>query len=250
MSYATEGISRVRVRPVPLDLAEGQIVEAPGAAEVTWDSTCEGLWHQVYVNGRLAGVTPTPADRRLLVPCPAGPGGPAGTLLVEVVAVEADARWTDFRGQVAGFAPADGAAVCLSWQAGAYLGPDLESFDVFADGRSGTVDYGTALNDAPIAAAPGGLAPWGYGCGGYGVGAWGESAARYEWTTGPLDPGTWRLAVVAVDAAGNRLATAAEVEVAVAPLPRPPERFRLTAYDAEARTAALAWDPSPDLPPG
>jgi hypothetical protein len=246
--YSVEGITHVRACPLAIDLSGGEAVVPPGALEVTFDSTQEGGWHQVYVNGHLAGVTAAPEDRRLIVSAPVGCSGPARVLLVEVVAVGPQDRWTDFGGQIQGFGADAGAEVRLSWQAGEYLDPNLASFDVFADGCTGSVDYGAPLNESPIPAAPGGLAPWGYGGGGYGVGAYGQAAARYEWTTDILEPGAWRLAVVAVDAAGNRLATAAEVAIDVTPVARPAQAFRAAAYDAQTRVATLAWDPSPDIP--
>ena len=247
MSYAIEGITRVRLTPLALDVVAGAPVASPGGIEVAWDSNQEGRWHQVYVNGRLAGVTACPEDRRLIVSSPVGRDGPAGLLLVEVVAVEAADRWTDVGEQLVGFGEAGGAEVRLSWQAGEYLDPNLESFDVFSDGRTGAVDYATPLNESPIPARPGGQAPWGYGCGGYGLGGYGRSAARYEWMTAALEPGTWLFGVVAVDAAGNRLATAAETAAAVSPVPRPPGDFHVDSYDSENRVATLAWEPSPDV---
>lgn len=247
MSYSTEGITHVRVRPLALDLAPDGAALAPGAVEVTWDSTQQGQWHQIYVNGELAGVTARPDDRRLAVSAPAGSDGLASMLLVEVVAVDSDDRWTDFSNLLSGFGKEAGAQVRLTWQAGEYLDPNLESFDVFGDGRTGTVDYDMPLNESPIPARPGGLAPWGYGSGVYGMGGYGQAAATYEWTTDLLEPGTWRLAVVAVDAAHNRLANAAETQVTVAPLPQPPGNFRVTTYDAQTHRATLAWESSPNL---
>jgi hypothetical protein len=247
MPYATEGITRVRLTPLALDVAAGQPVASPGAVEATWDSTQEGLWHQVYLNGRLAGVTARAGDRRLIVSAPVGRDGPAGLLLAEVVAVEAADRWTDFGAELAGFGDAGGAEVRLAWQAGEYLDPNLESFDAFGDGRTGVVDYATPLNESPIPARPGGQAPWGFGGGGYGMGGYGRSAARYEWTTAVLEPGTWLFGVVAVDAAGNRLAAAAETAAVVSPVARPPAAFRVDSYESEFRMATLAWEPSPDV---
>jgi hypothetical protein len=247
VAYSTEGITRVRVRPLALDLVGGTPAVSVGAMEVLWDSAQEGRWHQVYVNGRLAGVTAAPEDRRLVVAGPVGPDGTQNLVMVEVIAVDVADRATDFGGQLNGFGPECGASVCLAWQAGLYLDEQLESFDVFADGRTGTVDYSTPLNETPISARPGGAEPWGFGCGGYGVGGYGRSASRYEWTVEALAPGAWRFAVVAIDAAGNRLATAAEVAVNVAPTPRPPEAFRVSAYDPVSRTATLAWNLSPDV---
>ena len=247
MSYRTDGITRVRIRPLAVAVAAGGgAAVSVGAVEAAWESTQADGWHQVYVNGRLAGVTGKSEDRQLVVSAPVGRRGPATMLLVEVVAVDAVDRWTDFGVSLSGFAGV-GAAVRLTWQAGEYLDPNLDSFDVFADGRTGTVDYETPLNDSPIAARPGGQSPWGYGCGGYGVGGYGQSAAQYEWTTDSLEPGAWRLAVVAVDTAGNRLATAADVAVVVSPLPRPAGGFRLSHYDLATRAVTLAWEASPDV---
>jgi hypothetical protein len=247
MAYGTEGITRVRLSPLALDTVGGQTAAAPGAVEVTWHSTQDGRWHQVYLNGRLAGVTAQPADRRLVVSAPVDRDGPAGMLLAEVVAVDAADRWTDFACALGGFGDGGGAQVRLAWQAGEYLDPNLDAFDVFGDGRTGTVDYATPLNESPIPARPGGQTPWGFGCGAYGLGEYGRSAARYEWTTGPLDPGVWTFAVVARDEAGNRLDAAAEVSATVAPVPRPPADFRVTSYSSEDRVVTLSWDPSPDV---
>ena len=247
MGHTTEGITHIRLRPLALDVIGGDPVAATGAVEVMWDSTQGSRWHQVYVNGRLAGVTPQIEDRRLVVSEPVGRGGMQSTLLVEVIAVDATDRWTDFGDELSGLGQNRGPRVRLTWQGGLYLDPNLESFDVFADGRTGAVDYTAPLNESPIPAKPGGQSPWGFGCGGYGLGAYGQSAARYEWTTDVLEPGTWRLAVVAVDAAGNRLATAAEIETDLSPPARPPENFRVASHDPQTRTAMLAWQPSPDV---
>lgn len=245
MPPSTDGITRVRVSPMAFDLDGGTPAGSPGTYEVTWVSTQAERWHQVYVNGQLAGVTARPEDRRLVVLGPVGSGGP-GLVYVEVVAVDAADRQNDFSADLTGFSPTCGPKVLLAWEAGLYLGEDLESFDVFADQRTGTVDYSKPLNDAPIPAVPCEGAPWGFGCGGYGMGGYGLSAARYEWTVDGLEPGTWRLAVVACDTAGNRLATAAEVSVSVAPVARPAGNFRVASYGAASRTATLAWEPSPD----
>jgi len=258
MTWTTEGISNVRVRPLAAGPADGQgggaAPAAAGTLEVTWTSTHPDRWHQVYVDGRLAAVTARPEDRRLVVSAPPGRGGTPTRVQVEVVAVDAADRWTDFGAALPGTPAEEGLRVRLTWQAGTFLDPNLEAFDVFGDGGTGAIDYAAPLNESPIPARPGGQTPWGYGTGGYGVGGWGQSAAVFTWTSDPLAlppegpaPGTYRFAVVAVDAAGNRSATAAEVQVTLSPPPRPPENLRLADYDPATRTAHLAWDPSPDL---
>ena len=246
MGHSTEGISNVRASALALDTSGGLPVAPRGTIEATWESAQADRWHQVYVNGRLAGVTARPEDRRLAVAAPVGRCGPAGLLLVEVVAVDAEDRWTDFTPELSGFGPEAGGHVRLRWQGGTYLDPALAGFDVFGDGRTGIVDYAAPLNEAPVPAKPGGQAPWGYGCGGYGRGGYGASAALYEWTTDALDPGTWRLAVAAFDDAGNRATPAAEVQVEVRPPPRPPADLQVAGHDPD-EGATLVWQPSPDV---
>ncbi len=242
MAPSSEGITNVRI--ARFDVA-GPDDGPPAALEVTWASTQTGRWHQVYVNGRFAGVTATPEDRRLLVPVPAEAGGAAERLFVEVLAVEGAERGTGFSADLVG--PGAGSRVRLTWQAGPHLDPALAAFEVFGDGGTGVVDYETPLGDAPLEAEPEGRPPWGFGTGGFGVGGYGDGAAVYSWTSDGLAPGTWRFAVVAVDEAGNRAATAAEREVSLAPFPRPPADFVLAEYDPGTRTATLAWTPSPDV---
>ena len=246
MSYSTEGVTQVRVRPLALGMADGRPLVSTGAVEVQWESSQEGRWHQVYVDGRLAGVTALPQDRRLVFAVPVGRKGASNLVLAEVVAVDGADRWTDFGVEIEGFSGL-GARARLSWQAGEYLDPNLESFEIFGDDRSGTVQYEAALNESPIPAWPGGLAPWGFGCGGFGLGGYGRSAATFEWTTEVLGSGCWRFAVVAVDGAGNRLATAAEVEAHIATVPRPTTGLRVAAYDPQTQAVTLEWQPSPDV---
>jgi len=246
MGRWTDQITHVRVAAAALAACEGIPSAPPGTLEVTWHSGHADRWHQVYVNGRLGGVTAEAADRRLVVGAPVGRAGSAGLALVEVVAVDAADRWTDFAEELDAFAGA-GARARLTWQAGPHLDPDLEAFDVFADGASGTIDYTTPLNESPIPARPGGEAPWGYGTGGFGSGGYGDGSAAYEWTTDPLGPGTWRFVVLASDAAGNRLAEASTIACDVLPLPRPPTNFGVASYDPGGATATLAWQKSPDV---
>jgi hypothetical protein len=246
VAYSTDGITCVRARPFVIDAGDSGPAAVPGAVEVTWESANEGRWHQAYVGGVLAATTAAPEDRHLVVVAPVAGNGP-NPVLIEVIAVEAQDRSVDFGGELSASAIALGSRAHLAWQAGPYLDPGLDSFDIFADARTGTVDYTRPLNELPLAARPGGAAPWGFGCGGFGAGGYGTGTACYEWTSDPLAPGAWRFAVVASDAAGNRRETVTETDAQVASLPRPPENFRSTHYEPGARQATLAWDPSPDV---
>jgi hypothetical protein len=242
-----EGISNVRVRPLLLDVADAAPAGPAGLLEVTWQSTHAAFWHQVYVNGAFSGVTARAADRRLVVAGPVGRSGGLGLVWVDVVAVDAADRRTDFAEEVGAASGSRGGRVRLTWQAGTYLDEGLAAFDVYTNGGGGAVDYALPLNEMPLPATPGGAAPWGYGCGGFGVGGYGVSAAAYEWTTDHLGPGEWRFAVVGVDAAGNRLAVAAEIALDVTPASRPAGNVRLAGYDPGTSVATIAWDASPDV---
>jgi hypothetical protein len=229
-----------------IDVGDSGAVAVPGAVEVTWKSTHEDRWHQVYVGGVLAATTAAPEDRHLIVAVPSAGDG-LNPVLIEVVAVEAEDRSVDFGSELSAPAIALGSRVHLTWQAGPYLDPGLDSFSVFADARTGTVDYTRPLNELPLPARPGRAEPWGFGCGGFGVGGYGAGAASYEWISDPLEPGAWKFAVVASDAAGNRRGTVTETDAQVASLPRPPKNFRTTHYEPGTRQASLAWNPSPDV---
>jgi hypothetical protein len=76
------------------------VVEGPGALgwSIRFRSVNTGMHHQLYVNGRLADWTDTPAQRRF---CLSGPPGPVA---LTVVAVDVALRTRDFARQLAGAA--------------------------------------------------------------------------------------------------------------------------------------------------
>lgn len=160
------------------------------------------------------------------------------------------------------------------------------SFNVYGDGRSGTVDYARALNARPLPAWPdgegkiglalgglgnGGLG-WGDGGAGLGMGALGLGllgfgAALIEWRTEPLADGTHTFGVVGLDVAGNKgqpglglglglglgrlgygVGIPAEIElsVALAGTPGRPTNLAATAYKSGTDTLTLGWTLSAD----
>jgi hypothetical protein len=82
MSLVTDNI-RVALRPLP-----------EGNWELAFDSPHAGLYHQLYVGGRLRDCADTPAQRRFLLPAA------AARQEIAVVAVAAEERATDFSAEL------------------------------------------------------------------------------------------------------------------------------------------------------
>lgn len=139
-------------------------------------------------------------------------------------------------------------------------------FNVYRDNRDGNVDYVTALPTCPIEAWPDGegkigdgLGPDGQGADGFGHGGVGDGlgadclgmdgfgASLINFITPLLDDGTWEVAVVGIDAAGNKVTPATiEQQVALAGTPDPPSDLETDSYNAGTDTLTLTYDLSDD----
>ena len=243
MGFSTVEITSVRALPVVLAVGDGGQVHAEATfAEVVFGSTAEGKHHQVYVDGRLAGTTLSTEDDRVLAAVPE-----ASASLLEVVAVDADDRLTDFSAQLTGFADADAARVELSWFGGRYLDDNLDHFEVYG-GPAGSIDYGRPLSAEPIEALVGGENLGGFGRGGFGRGGFGRSAMAFSFVTAKFLPGTYDFEILAVDSEGNVTEGPPEVtQTEVRSFPRPPTDLTVSEYDDQTQTATLAWSPSEDI---
>jgi hypothetical protein len=216
---------------------------------VSWSSSSpSGTWFQVYVNRQLAW-----SGQRLWAWIPI----PAGVVRIDIGAVGPGEQDTDFSSCLPS---APTRRVQITWQSGAYTGSDLAGFNLYgSDAPGGAVDYSTVLAD--ITAYPAGIATDGFGLGGFGSGGFGQSAGNYAWTSGPLTAGTWTLAVVPYDAAGNEGA-AQTTTVTVAGPPLEPAAFAGTSTRLQYAllgfgqvgfgcggfglpAATLTWNPSP-----
>jgi len=245
MGFSTEDITAVRALPVVLAVApDGSWQGDPGFIEVVFESDAEGMHHQAYVDGRLAGATLLTDDRSIIVAA-----SEHAASAVEVVAVDVDDRLTDYSASLTGYGDAQGSRATLSWSGGRYLDDALDHFDVYG-GPAGAIDYAAPLNAEPIPATVSGEDLGGFGCGGFGRGGWGRSAMTFTFTTAKRFPGDWEFEVVAVDASGNATGGAeAQAAVELAGLVRPPSDFVVSGYDAQTQTATLAWTASPDVNP-
>jgi hypothetical protein len=180
---------------------------------VAWRSSAPaGSVYQVYLGGRLAWHGTRASCH---VPYPRTP------VQVEVGVVPASEETADHSASLPA-APGGGRRVTLTWAGGTYLDPAIAGYHVYSGAApGGAVSYASPVGT--VAAYSAGLATDGYGMGGYGAGGYGAAAARYSWTSPPLEPGSWDFAVVPFDSAGNEGALRT-TSAAVAGPPRPPAR--------------------------
>ncbi|MBN2583385.1 MAG: hypothetical protein JXL80_09970 [Planctomycetes bacterium] len=243
MGFSTAEVSNVRALPRAVSADDqGYGCRELGFAEVVFQSSATGKHHQAYVDGRLAAVSVSTEDRVLVVAVPE-----AAAALIEVVAVDADNRLTDFGDQLSGFDDEDASRVELTWCGGRYLDDHLDHFQVYG-GPAGAIDYDRPLNAEPIAALIGGENLGGFGRGGLGRGGFGRSAMTFTFVTAKHLPGSYDFEVLAVDVSGNVTnGPPVAVQATVRSFPRPPEDLAVTTYDDEMQTVTLAWSPSEDV---
>jgi hypothetical protein len=243
VGFSTAEISAVRALPVVLAVGpDGSWQTDPGFAEVVFDSTAAGKHHQVYVDGLPAGATLSTEDRSVIVPV-----AEHAASAIEVIAVDADNRLTDYSASLSGYDDGHGSRVALTWSGGRYLDDNLDHFDVYG-GPTGQVDADHPLNAEPIPATIGGENLGGFGRGGFGRGGWGRSAMQFTFATGKYFPGDYEFTVTAVDDAGNAAGgPQATVEVDLANLVRPPDDLHVAQYDEQGQTVTLEWTASADL---
>lgn len=99
---------------------------------------------------------------------------------------------------------------------------DVETYRIYHDNRSGTVDYGTVTGE--VEAKPGGVA-----------------LTDYSWTSEELQSGSWKFGLRTVDAAGNaRTSPVREVAASITATPDPVSGLGHT-YNGVSHKATLTW---------
>ncbi len=197
---------------------------------VSWVSTDPpGTWFQVYVGRQLAWFG---TARSCTVRFPGG----SVPVAIDVQSVDAASAHLDLAASLPPVA-GGGMRIQLSWLGGTFQGLTIAGFNVYY--ALDPIDPLTTDAAAFVAAYPQDVALDGYGMGGYGKGGYGRAASSYAWTSDPVPPGDYNVAVVAVDAAGNT-GTAATDTVSVSGPPRPP-----AADSAGRRLAATVNRTSP-----
>lgn len=229
MSVTESGIDRVRAFGLAAGIgADGELVNSPLVVLVKWRSEHESKLHQVYVNGRFAGITRYLRQRAMVVAIPSGDSAAAR---IEIYAVEPSQANIDFSDDIESFE--QNSRVRIQWSRSLSL-PFRGYAKVYADGGDGEIDYDVAVSAEAIQLWPGwqdkggfglsrfaksdfgfdGSAAVGFGNGSFGYGEFGFDADLITWESRELETGLHRFAVKITDRFGND-SDAAETEQAI-----------------------------------
>ncbi len=255
MGLVSEGIDRVRVFSVPVGVyRDGDRVRAPRVAIVRWRSEWLDKLHQIYVGGRLGGTTLTCEQREMAIAFPSFGGRP---VRVEVFAVRPADADIDFGEELEGGEDRSGRVSIRILRSQGL--PAAAQVNIYSDGGTGEVNYEQPMDEQPVNV----WAAWqdkagfgmvrfghgdfgfdsaaarGFGKGYFGRGQFGLDADAIEWTSAPLEVGTYRFGVKFFDEYGNG-SEASELEVTINPAARPVERLEVVSFDRSANRLVLA----------
>ena len=218
MGLVSDGISEVRAFGLAVGIgADGRSANEPLKALVRWRSEHEDKVHQVYVDGRFAGITTDCQQCQMVVSLRSSW---QRALQIEVYAVQAGEANVDFGDQLS--ATGRSVAVEVSWLRGMSL-PAYGRAQVFSNGGDGEVDYGLPVSPEDVVLWPAwqdkcgfglgrfecgdfgfdGSAAVGFGKGGFGFGEFGFDADVVRWQSSVLETGAYKFAVKVTDKFGN-----------------------------------------------
>jgi hypothetical protein len=255
MALVSEGIEAVRVFELPVGVwADGGYVAALRAALVTWRSSLEGKYHQIYVNGRYAGSTIDAGQRQIVVQVPSSF---ESAVRIEVFGVEPDQAHIDFSSELAAYG-VDSGRVKVKMLRSQHLPADA-TVNIYCDGGTGSIDYGQPLNKevihiwptwqdkAGFSMAGFGVSDFGWDCAaavGFGRGIFGEGefgidADTVECVSEPMPMGAYRFGVKIIDEWGNESIASEVGPVVVTPGARPAKGLEVASFDVESKTLVL-----------
>ena len=248
MTLISSGIDKVRAFALAAGIgAGGTVVNEPASILVKWRSGHGDRLHQVYINGRLAGVTDDCLQRTIIVPiAPAA----SSSVKIEVYAVEMDAGGIDLSGQLEGTVQFGRAS--LSWAREQGLPLDGTG-QVFSDSGSGAVDYGRPLSACGLRLWPAwqdkggfglagfgksdfgydGSAAVGFGKGSFGGGNFGFDADTISWQSAELATGEYKFAVKVSDNKGNESSASQTDAIGVIRAPGGAKGIVVESYDKD-----------------
>lgn len=260
MSFQREGILNVRAVVLPDGMgADGRFAALSRTALLTWRSGLNGVLFQAYVNGRFAGATAHPDQRRIVIQAPASF---EAAVPVEVIAVGPAQAHVDFADQLGpdGFeAHLYNGRVKLTLLRSQRL-PMGASINIYFDAGSGEIDYDNPINSSPIPVWPcqrdkagfgmalfgtddfgfDSAASVGFGEGCFGLGEFGMGADAIEWVSPVLTAGNFRFGVVVIDEHGNTGPPSETGRIAVIPPARPAASLGVAAFDPRANHLTLS----------
>lgn len=257
MGLISDGITCVRAFDLPCGIrADGSSFSAPRTALVTWKASSQlsGKLFQAYVDGRFAGVTIDPQQRRMAVPL----GVSAETAArIEVFAVEPEDAHRDLSSELDVCVGRSGRVRIVLLRCQSI--PPGSAADVYFDNGTGTVDYDQRLNELPIRiwdswqdkAGLGmsrfghsdfgydGSTAVGFGRGSFGIASFGFDADTIEWISPMLPDGVYKFGVMVRDTCGNESVASESDLVTVTRAARPAGRLGVASYDAQAELLVL-----------
>jgi len=255
MALISNGIDKVRAFELPSGIwADGRSVGAPRIALVRWNSYWSDKFHQVYVNGRYAGVTIDSQQRQMIVPMPTSL---ETAVRIEVFAVEADQAITDFSSEI-DLSPCQTGRVRITLLRGQNLPIDSIA-QIYFDNGTGEIDYDNPLSDLPMRIWPAwqdktgfgmsrfgatdfgydSAAAIGFGKGSFGRGQFGLDADTFEWVSRPLRAGVYEFAIKIANKAGNEESSDTG-QVTVMPAARPAEEVSIFSFDKQTNQLVLS----------
>ena len=240
------GINQVRAFGLAAGVgSDGGFINTPLSVLIKWCSEHEGKLHQVYVNGKLAGVTRNWQERMLVA---AIPSGDLAAVRIEVYAVEPSQSNIDFSEDMGTFDQAG--RVRIEWPR--YLSLPFEGCaSVYSDGGQGEFDYDTVVNSESIQLWPAwqdkggfglsgfgrsdfgfdGSAAVGFGNGSFGYGEFGFDADLVTWESCELETGVYQFGVKVMDRFGNYSSASETEEILVIRSAKPAEVLEVDSYD-------------------
>lgn len=256
MSLIDNGIEEVVAFELPAGIwADGRIFSCPKVVLVKWRSSFSDKFHQVYVDGRYAGVTIDNAQRQMLVQIPTNL---ARGVRIEVFAVDPDQSNIDFSGEYKNFLSGSGRVkISLLRDQKLAVGSTVQ---IYFDNGSGQIDYSNPLNKLPIHLWPywqdktgfgmscfgksdfgyDGAAAIGFGKGGFGYGSFGFDADIIEWISKPLATGIYKFAAKVIDDSGRESAASETGEVVVISDAKPVEEISVDSFDKNTNELVLS----------
>lgn len=248
MSVVEGGIDRVVAFGLAGGVgADGGFINTPLNVLVKWRSEHEDKLHQVYVNGKLAGVTRNCREYMLVA---AIPSGDSVVTRIEVYAVEPSQSNIDFSEDIESFDQSG--RVRIEWPR--YLSLlFVGRARVYSDDGEGEIDYDTAVSTEPIQLWPAwqdkggfglsrfgqsdfgfdGSAAVGFGNGSFGYGEFGFDADLITWESCELETGPYQFGVKVMDRFGNCSGASETGDVLVIRSAQPAETFEVDSYDQE-----------------
>ncbi len=255
MTLVSSGIDKVRAFALAAGIgADGAAVNEPVNILVKWRSGHEDKLHQVYINGRLAGLTDDCFQRTIIATVRSVMSSSAK---IEIYAVGPDEGDVDFSGQLEN--TVQFGRVSLGWTREQGLPLDGMG-QIFSDGSSGAVDYDRGLAGCGLRLWPAwqdkggfglsrfgasdfgydGSAAVGFGRGSFGEGDFGFDADAINWQSGELATGEYKFAVKVSDRKGNESSATETDAITVIRAAGGAEEIAVESYDKDQDELVLS----------